>query len=296
LNYFVIHETWFGRAKWNLTYSNPNDLAAITLLQFSLAAALVASESRGWVRRAALLALPVLTLVIFLTQSRGGIIGFAALAVFALPATSRAGSRLRAAGMVSLLAAVVLMFAPSSVWNRLGGLRNVTETGDFQAVDPEGSAEQRWEIWKTAVRIIGDHPIFGVGLDAYPAANAEYSPAAVGGDVQLGARDTHSTYLNVMAELGAPGLVLFLGLLAAVVSRAESVRRRCRQVLPRGARQLYFLELGLFGFLVAGIWGSYARISMLYIHLALIYVAAETLDGEERELELALRRRGSAAG
>lgn len=289
LNYFVIHNTWFGRAIWNQTYSNPNDLAAITLLLFSVAAALVVSEPKGWFRRAALIGLPILALLIFLTQSRAGIIGFAALGVFALPAVSKAGARLRSFAMLGLLAGVVLMFAPSSVWQRMGALRNATDTSNLRAVDREGSAEQRWEIWKTAARIIHDHPVFGVGLGAYPAANQEYAPVAAGSEIQLGARDTHSTYLNVLAELGVPGLVIFIALIAATVRRAESVRRRCKRRFPRAAQQLYMVELGLLGFLVAGIWGSYARIAMLYVHLALIFVLAERLNREDQELRRAVQ-------
>src|SRR5438552_3761607 len=53
VNYFS-HYTLFGRALWNYTYDNPNDLAALTLLLLSVAAALLTTERAPWIRRCAL--------------------------------------------------------------------------------------------------------------------------------------------------------------------------------------------------------------------------------------------------
>ncbi len=61
------------------------------------------------------------------------------------------------------------------------------------------------------------------------------------------------------------------------------VRRRVRYVYREGALQLRFLELGLLCFLVAGIWGSYSKLTFLYIHIALIWAVATVCEREAAE-------------
>ena len=57
---------------------------------------------------------------------------------------------------------------------------------------------------------------------------------------------------------------------------ADRARRLCARVQPRLALQLKYLELGLLAFLVAGVWGSFAKLSFLYLYLALLWVVAQS--------------------
>ncbi len=270
VNYFVYHETLVGRALWNYIYNNPNDLAAMTLLALSIAAAVLATERPGWVRSCALAGLAVLPALILMTQSRGGFIGLSVFAAFAMFGRRR---RLRTAVIVATLSLAVVVVAPSGVWKRVAGLSQVTENLDN--VDPEGSAKARSQIWHVAIKIIGDHPWTGVGWGAYPMAHADYAPLSGVDQAALGLRDTHSTYLNVLAETGYPGLLLFLALLLVAVREAERARRLCERLQPGLAVQLRYLELGLLAFLVAGVFGSFAKLSFLYLHLALLWATAQ---------------------
>lgn len=279
LNYLGGY-THFGRALWNFIYSNPNDLAALTLLQLSLATGLLVTEPKGIFRFGALGAVIVLPIVILLTQSRAVFLGLALFGVLALLVNRQ---RLRTLALLLVLGLAILFTVPSSTWERFGGLRFATNRETLRAVDKEGSAEQRFQIWETALAIIRDHPITGVGFGAYPQAHFEYAPVAVDRGINLGKRDTHSTYLNVTAAVGFPGLLVFLGLVAAPLVYAERVRRRVREWAPRRAQQLFFLEVGLLGFLVAGIFASYAKLSFLYLHLALIFAVASVLEREHAE-------------
>ncbi|HET8654095.1 MAG TPA: O-antigen ligase family protein [Longimicrobiaceae bacterium] len=292
VNYFVAHYRLFGRALWSGIYANPNDLAALTLLLLGVCAGVLISETDRWLKRLALLGVVVLTLLIFMTQSRGALIG---LTVFGLFALAGQRIRLRSVALVCAMAVVVAMLAPSGVWTRLEGLTKATDTEDLRAVDQEGSAEQRWEIWQTALQIIGDHPIFGVGWAAYPLANAAYAPITGGGSEALGARDTHSTYLNVTAETGFPGLMLFLVLVFGTIYQAEGIRRRCKRDLPSAARQLYFLETAMVGYMTSGLFGSYSRLSFLYLYLALIYVVAKACEEDLAALREVERRAAPVA-
>ena len=271
VNYFVYHETLFGRALWNYIYKNPNDLAAMTLLALSIAAAVLATERPGWVRLGALAGIALLPLLILMTQSRGGFIG---LCVFGALAVRGRRGRLRTTLTLASLALALVAVAPSGVWTRVKGLSQVGE--NLGLVDPEGSAKARFEIWRVAVGIVGDHPWTGVGWGAYPLAHAQYAPLSGADPSAFGLRDTHSTYLNVLAETGYPGLLLFLVLIWVAMREADRARRLCARVQPRLALQLKYLELGLLAFLVAGVWGSFAKLSFLYLYLALLWVVAQS--------------------
>lgn len=269
---YLAHYTLLGRALWNYTYANPNDLAALTLLILSVAAALLATERPGWIRYCTLAGIALLPVLILMTQSRGGFIALCVFAAIAMVGQRRV-RRLRTALIVVTLALAVAAVAPSGVWTRVKGLSQVTENLDN--VDPEGSAKARFQIWQVAMKIVGDHPWTGVGWGAYPMAHAEYAPLSGVDRTALGLRDTHSTYLNVLAETGYPGLLLFLTLLVVVVREAERARRLSERVQPRLALQIKYLELGLLAFLVAGIFGSFAKLSFLYLHLVLLWAVAQ---------------------
>lgn len=179
-----------------------------------------------------------------------------------------------------LVAAAVLMvgivvLAPGGVWTRMAGLSRARNTTELEAVDPEGSAKARFEIWKVATKVIRDQPVLGVGLGAYPMAHESYAIDEPIVRAAKGKRDTHNTWLNVLAETGAPGLILYLAMLISTVWNAERIRRACAAVLPRQTTQLLYLEFGLAAFLVGGIFGSLAHLLFLYIHLALIWSLAD---------------------
>jgi O-antigen ligase len=258
----------FGRAVWNYIYANSNDLATLSLLALGVALAIAFSgPSRTAARIAAGLSAIVLLVVILLTQSRGAFLG---LLVGMGPAFIGWGFRrpsrmLLYAGVAAL---VIGLSVPDAVWERLSGIALLTSTSTIALADPEGSAEQRFAIMKTAWQIFLDHPVFGVGLGAYPEANAAYAP-------HLGRRDTHSTFLNLAAELGLPGLVIWCALVWSVLAYAY----RSRKLAAPGdlATQQAWLERSLWAYLIAGLFGTYAKLSFPYMMLAVLWCSANLL-------------------
>jgi O-antigen ligase len=274
LNYLTGY-THFGRALWNFIYANSNDLAAITLLVLSMAAGVLITERNKWFRLGAFASCIVLTVIILLTKSRGVFLGLTVFTVFALLPQLK---QLRRIGIVAVIAGGIALLSPSDVFERVGGLRYVADVENLGQVDEERSAEQRYAIWKVAGAIVRDHPTSGIGWGAYPQAHGRYAPMVDRSGIAGGNRDTHSTYINLVAETGYPGLLIFGVLVAGTMLHAQRARRRCRALLPRTAQQLFFLHMGLLGFLVAGIFASYSRISFLYLHLALMYVTARACN------------------
>ena len=269
VNYYITGYTEFGRAVGPAIYNNSNDLAALAILALSVALTVVSIERRpGPVRWGAMVAVALLVLTILLTKSRGA---FLATAVMMGPAGfSLIVRNPRKLLSVVALATIVVLGTPASVWDRFVMLKLTTQADEIDQFDPEGSARERFEILRTAARITGDNPVFGVGLGAYALANADYNPG-------VGVMDTHNTYLNLAAEVGLPGLLLFLVLTASVLRRSRQARRRVRRQAPQLAQAQRWLELGLIGYLTAGIFGSYSKLIFPYVFMALIWSHAEVL-------------------
>lgn len=266
-NYFYGY-TLAGRALWNNMFGNPNDLAALTLLPLAIAAVLLRDRSR-WVQLGAKASVVVLPIVILMTQSRGVFVALAFFTAFTLLGGRKKLRRLVILGMVG---AVVVMIAPDGVWERVRGMPDAVET--------DSSARQRRQIWRIATEISRDYPVMGVGLGAYRYAHAEYAERKPEHQIAQGYRDTHSTYLNILVDTGYPGLILFLSMIGLTLAGVERTRRRVRTLLPDRAVQLWYLEVALLAFLVAGIFGTYGHLSFLYIHLGLLFTFAELVRRE----------------
>ena len=284
-NYYIYHETVFGRAAWNYIFSNPNDLAAYCILQLAMALGLLSLEKKGPVKMGTILGLAVVPLVILLTRSRGAFLGFAAFILLSVVGQRKRG---KAAIITAVLAALVITIAPPDVLNRVRGLENVQGTENLQEADKEGSAYQRYEIWKVARTMIRDHPIAGVGLGAYPIYHNQYSLRSQFDPTAQGYRDTHSTYLNLTAETGFVGMLIYIISYITALVQIDKVRRRVKKLLPLTAHTLYVYEVGTIGFFVAATFGSMAHVSFLVLHVIVTWALAEMA---KREMEAVTGRR-----
>lgn len=261
-------DTVFGRAVWNYIYSNANDLATLCLIALGVALGFFfARPSRPRVRLGAGISALLLLVVILLTQSRAAFLG---LLAGMGPAFIRMGLRQpgRLLLLAGVLAVVIALVIPAAAWERLSGIAMLTSISTIALADPEGSAEQRFAVQKVAWQVFLDNPVFGVGLGAYPYANAIYAP-------ELGLRDTHNTYLNVATEVGLPGFVLWCALVLSVLRYAY----RARRLAAPGelATQQAWIERALWGYLVACMFATYAALTFPYLMLAVLWCSATLL-------------------
>ncbi len=271
-NYFGGY-TLSGRVLWNYTYENPNELALHGLVFLSAAMALYFLVQNRLTRLAILTFAPLCLLLILFTQSRGTFLAAVAAGLVGL-----FGQKIRIRPLLTVVMAVGIAawFTPTAVWERLGGLRNVSIEGGMKGVDEGNSAEQRFLIAKIAAQVAESHPLLGVGIGAYPRANAVYADK-MGSDFTFGggARDAHNTYLLLAAELGVPGLVAFMAMmLSASFSRGNVTRR----LSPVDRLVIRMMRLGLFGFCIASVFGSFAYSNVLYILLGIMAASPAALS------------------
>ena len=272
LTNYVTGNRYFGRAIWNGVYANPNDLAAITLLVLGLTLAIATVKTQNpRVRRAAIALVPVAVLIILLTQSRGAFIGL--LVGFGPTVLSRMRRRPTIAGPVLIVIVLAAALVPATAWHRFGGITSAgraesTREADKYSAVAEASAEQRIEILKNGWHIFMDHPLLGVGIGCYNEANARYAP-------KLGHRDAHNTYISLGAEMGIPGLLLWLGLVGSVLGQV----RRQRKSIEADDRtiQIVWLERAIIGCLAAAIFATYFGVTIFYLLLGTLWAATRVL-------------------
>jgi O-antigen ligase len=276
-NQYICHCSTGGRVSWNYIFANPNDLAALSLIPLGLAAGVAVVERVRLWKLAASAGVLVLALIIMLTQSRGAMLAMGG-AVLMLPLTSR--RRARDLTLLVLLIGAAAVAAPKGVWERLAGLSNASVESGMQGVDPEGSAQSRWQIWQIALEQVRKNPIMGVGAGMMPITHRWEASRMNLGPYVRGERDTHSTYLKIAAESGLPALLLYLGMWVSMFMSVRRARSPIKYSRPHEYQFLVFVELAMVAFLIASIFGSYGALSFTYFGVVVIATVAAILERE----------------
>lgn len=158
-----------------------------------------------------------------------------------------------------LLAAVIFgVFAIANPWLLPSGIRYrmqgiTTGPRDTFRDTPleqnlEASSSIRIRIWKGAIQMIKEHPVWGVGYGAFPNFISRYTQGTIG------EMDAHNSYLLIGAEMGIPTLLVFLIMLLTVMYYTFWLYRHATD-LSTQAIALGFLA-GLAGLMVANMFGS----------------------------------------
>ena len=173
------------------------------------------------------------SLAVVLSWSRGAWLGFlAGAAVLALFSTRRVllGLAVMAGAVVVLGSGVALGaaagFGPAlALSERLSGFGEEFTLGDARGVDINDAnyaVIERLAHWQAATGMARDDLWSGVGFGNYPAAYGDYAlinfPDALG--------HAHNYYLNLLAEVGAPGLLAYGVFWLFIVVQTMRVARR----------------------------------------------------------------------
>lgn len=234
---------------------DPNDTALTLLLvtPFLIAAVL---ETRG-VRRAPFVVLLGFTLGgIIATQSRGGLLGLVAGAVVLVRQRTRSRAVLLGISVVLALGLAIV----AGVAERKG-----LDTGRL-----DESAEGRLVAWKAAFRMLSDHPLFGVGFEAF---SFQFMNFATSSTMELKPMAAHNSYVLPLAEVGLFGSIPFFVLLGISAKLAFGFMQRAPAAAPGLERALL---QGYAGNLVAVLVSSFflSQTWMWFIYILLGQAAA----------------------
>lgn len=282
-----------GRLEGGATMFDANDIGMIFLMCLPIALLLVLTAGKvGRIVAAAVLAgIPV---IVALTGSRGALIGMA-LSLFALFfVLSRVGLATRLSMSVALLGGLALA-APAGYWKQMSTILNPSK--DYNTSDEYG----RIGIAKRGVGYMLSYPVTGVGIANFPRAEGTISPiaqarAASGLAVQWIA--PHNTYVQVGAELGIPGFVLWMTLLTGGTVGLWRLRKKTPRAWEQQTAERRFLrEAALFlpvsfiAFGVTSFFLSHAYTPPTYIifgfHAAIVMLIRKELRADRRAAELA---------
>jgi O-antigen ligase len=224
------------------TIGDPNELAADLLAGLAIATGFVlARGERASLRLLGLAAIPLCALGIFISVSRGGLVALAVVFVVAAFAAGR-----------WRLAAVPLLVVVA-----VGGVLYFTQFAPLPArerVLTTNGGTGRTELWQVGLRIVRAHPVGGVGVGNYVQASPQYvlAPGVLRHTQLIFAQEpkpAHNTYLQVAGELGIPGLLLFLAVIAGCMRcalRAARIAAKRRDiVLEAQARGVFLATVGV---------------------------------------------------
>jgi O-antigen ligase len=250
---------------------DPNYLASVLVPAMILAGAVALGSSR--LRRTCLaLADVVLAVGLAATQSRGGLLAAAVVALGALLIWR--GRRIAIGALIVLaVGGTVGYFAASPA--------------ALHRIEMSNSGSGRTDIWQIAWRVVHAHPFFGVGLAQFPQVAQHYV-------LQSGSLDyvslivdkqivVHNLYLQLWTETGIVGLLIFIALLAVSLTAGW---RATGLFESQGDRQMLGLSrcalLGLLGILAANFFLSDIGNRQLWLLVALCTALAGIAERRRR--------------
>ena len=143
-----------------------------------------------------------------LAASRGGFLGLI-VGGLAIVLLSSGWGVLKRALVVGFPALGLFVLAPDGYWEQMGTILNPQE--DYNLTSDTG----RMAIWTRGLGYVAEYPVFGIGPDNFVRAGWFISDVGQAGLVGASIRDQapHNTFLQVWAELGSVGLLLWLSIL-----------------------------------------------------------------------------------
>lgn len=242
---------------------DPNDLALV--LQFPVSFALAYTfHGHMWQRVLTAIILLILLMSVLATQSRGGLLGISS-GIFALTLL-KSRSIIMPIIFSSIGLIALVLFAGIS--DRASG--GAAESG----VDE--SAMGRIYAWQAAINMAISNPFTGVGLNNFYYNYYFYSPHWDGKNHAV-----HSTWLQITAEMGFAGLVLFLLMVIGALKVSYRLLKRLENHEMKPLAQ--GLWLGMLSFCVSGTFLTQGTTWPLYILIGLLLALDRlTLIQEEK--------------
>jgi O-antigen ligase len=258
---------------------DPNSYAQILLIVVPLALERLWNEQHLLLRLLALAALVLVINAIMLTYSRGAIVALTVMLVVVLPVM-----RVRLSWIIgaSIIFATFLSLAPSNYTERMRTIVDAFGNADGDQAHVDDAVGGRVAEMQIAWQMFKDHPVLGVGEDHYQDRFQQYS-VLLNGPPRGESRKAHSLYLEIAAERGVVGLIVFGVLLFCLGRhfwRAHTTFAKAGQL--HYAQMVLALAVGFAGYLAAALFlhESYTHYFWMMVGLALAVpqVAAEGIN------------------
>lgn len=193
---------------------------------------------------------------VFLTESRGGLLG---LSVVVFLMSFRLSNRLLKLG-------IIIAFIGAFIWQ--GGTIMRQRANTIESYREDSSAIERIEAWKAAAKMIEAHPITGVGLASMGQAYPSFSNYPF-------VRVAHNTFLQLSAESGIISGLSYLFLIFSPTLKLWKLKRKLCLMEPKNEVHNFLLALSdsciaaLAGFFVCSLFLSLQEYEAFYFLLIL---------------------------
>lgn len=236
-NSILHHSSLSGIARAEGTSYGPNEFAIALLPILGIAFYNIFGEKLKIAKFFSLLITTIIGITLIFTLSRGGFIGFTAmlLAIF-----FTAKRKIKSLLFLTIAITLILSFLPVEMWYRLQATQTTMQ--NFDETSSIDSTKIRILAARAAWKIFLDHPFLGVGIGNYYYEGRKYEP--------MRPLRAHTMYLEIMAELGIVGLLLFLGIIFYTFKSLNRIIKN-ETFLSSYAKGPF---IGLIGFLVAAIF------------------------------------------
>ncbi|MDZ7697271.1 MAG: O-antigen ligase family protein [Deltaproteobacteria bacterium] len=253
-----------GRIGGGATY-DPNDLALILVTTLPIGIMLGLSSSSFRSKILFLVGAAFNLIGIIATQSRGGFLGLLALGGFMLSVKLPGISKKKFILILSVLAMIFGTYLGAEYEERI-------QTIFDESYSDVSAGSGRIGLWRQCLHIAKDHPILGVGPNAFSAAFGHYLetdkfPEELSRD-QLGGKwqTAHNSFLLVLDEMGLPGLLLFLAINIRSFRNFHRVKAISanHNLSSNLSVQATTLQMALIGFLVCAFFLSQSYNMIIY--------------------------------
>lgn len=243
-----------------------NGVALGMFMLIPLFVALVATSKTTWEKRIHQFFIVGLAYRGISTYSRGGFLAGGVLAVLTVV---RSRHKVRTTIVLVALVAVVLSVMPEKFFDRM---QTITASDE----DRDSSALGRLHYWQVAQEMVKAKPLTGVGFNGFRDSYSSYEFEEGWGTN----RSPHSAWFGVMAEMGIPGIVLFVLILLGAINSTRRVRR---SALESGNASLAAYATALqSAFLVYTMGATFlsAQYNEMFWHLIGLSIALERIQRE----------------
>lgn len=233
--------TQVARIRGTGIFNDPNDLALAFVVAMPFLVGPMLAKRTTFIGRLATvgLAIPIM-IALYLTNSRGGVLGLGAAL---LPFIWRSGRWLTRIVVVLGLVAALGLAAPSRM---------------TQMDSDESSAQGRVQSWSEGLQMLKLRPVLGVGFGRY----GEYNELVA-----------HNSFVHVLAELGVIGGFCFTGMFFWLFRGLASVQTSEVGSVSTDRERLFlwgdWLFMSCLGLAVSMIFLSRQYVSIVFIFLAL---------------------------
>jgi len=235
--------TDYGDLAVSGAFHHYNDFAAFLGVMIFITIGFLGYVKKFW-QKLPLLSVFLLTSVnVILTLSRGAWISLLIVYLFLIIFIRNKKNKLLSALLLASFIGVIFSFP--SLKER------------FLLIVKDGGDADRFKVWKVALTMFSESPLFGKGLGLFMSHFSKY--------INLSIQYAHNCYLQILAETGLLGFVSFIWFLGEIVSRGYKKLRKKPDSL------LFGLFFGLMVFLIHSFFDTQlfsVRLSLLFWLLA----------------------------